>query len=206
MCSSERASDASTQAAPRITAASTSRFRITNGVMARPSVTDQPVTSTVNQRIPRGTPKRRNKASSHACLPNSHVFMWRTSQPVPPAHIRAAGVIDLGLTSAHLMGMILDQLDHPIVQAPMAGGPSTPALAAAVSEAGGLGFVAAGYRSPEAMRDDIARTRSLTTGPFGVNVFCPGDGPADPRAVARFADRVEAEVRRAGAAPGEPVY
>ena len=36
------------------------------------------------------------------------------------------------------------ELRHPIVQAPMAGGPSTPALAAAVSDAGGLGFLAAG--------------------------------------------------------------
>ena len=40
---------------------------------------------------------------------------------------------------------ILGQLAVPIIQAPMAGGPSTPALAAAVSEAGGLGFLGAGY-------------------------------------------------------------
>jgi nitronate monooxygenase len=39
--------------------------------------------------------------------------------------------------------VILDRIDVPIVQAPMAGGPSTPALAAAVSNAGGLGFLAA---------------------------------------------------------------
>ena len=43
--------------------------------------------------------------------------------------------------------MVLDGLEHPIVQAPMGGGPSTPALAAAVSEAGGLGFLAAGMLS-----------------------------------------------------------
>ena len=41
--------------------------------------------------------------------------------------------------------MILDQLNVPIVLAPLAGGPTTPQLAAAVSEAGGLGFLAAGY-------------------------------------------------------------
>ena len=41
-------------------------------------------------------------------------------------------------------------LDLPIVQAPMAGGPSTPALAAAVSEAGGLGFLGAGYLTADA--------------------------------------------------------
>src|SRR2546423_3098120 len=178
MCSSERASDASTQAAPRITAASTSRLRITNGVIARPRVTDQPVTSTVNQRIPNGTPKRRNRASSHACLPNSHVFMCRTSHPAPPAHIRGAGVIDLGLTSALVIAMILDQLDHPIVQAPMAGGPSTPALASAVSEVGGLGFVAAGHRSADQLRDHMRAGRPAPTPPVGVNPVLPG--PHDP--------------------------
>jgi nitronate monooxygenase len=40
---------------------------------------------------------------------------------------------------------MLASLEIPIVGAPMAGGASTPALAAAVSDAGGLGFVAAGY-------------------------------------------------------------
>jgi len=44
--------------------------------------------------------------------------------------------------------MVLDELGTPIVLAPLAGGPSTPELAAAVSEAGGLGFLAAGYRTP----------------------------------------------------------
>ena len=44
------------------------------------------------------------------------------------------------------MAFSLSQLDHPVVQAPLGGGPSTTALAAAVSEAGGLGFLAAGYR------------------------------------------------------------
>src|SRR5215207_4037639 len=47
---------------------------------------------------------------------------------------------------------LLDALAHPIVQAPLAGGASTPALAAAVSEAGGLGFLAAGYRDADAVR------------------------------------------------------
>ena len=42
---------------------------------------------------------------------------------------------------------MLDRLDVPIVQAPLAGGASTPELAAAVSGAGGLGFLAAGYKT-----------------------------------------------------------
>ena len=60
---------------------------------------------------------------------------------------------------------MLARLDVPIVQAPLAGGPSTPELAAAVSGAGGLGFVAAGYRTPDALAEAIARTRALTDGP-----------------------------------------
>ena len=54
------------------------------------------------------------------------------------------------------MPFSLSDLEHPIVLAPLGGGPSTPALAAAVSEAGGLGFLAAGYRTPDAVRADIA--------------------------------------------------
>lgn len=102
--------------------------------------------------------------------------------------------------------MPLDRLDVPIVQAPMAGGPSTPRLAGAVCEAGGLGFVAAGYRPRDGMASDVAQTRSLTRRPFGVNLFAPGPGPADPAAVARFADRLEGEAARAGVALGAPVF
>ena len=47
--------------------------------------------------------------------------------------------------------VVLDELAHPIVLAPLAGAASTPELAAAVSEAGGLGFLASGYLSPEAL-------------------------------------------------------
>ncbi|MET0909347.1 MAG: nitronate monooxygenase, partial [Ilumatobacteraceae bacterium] len=43
---------------------------------------------------------------------------------------------------------VLDELELPIVQAPMAGGPSSPSLVAAVGNAGGLGFLGAGYLSP----------------------------------------------------------
>jgi nitronate monooxygenase len=78
-------------------------------------------------------------------------------------------------------------LEHPIVQAPMGGGASTPALAAAVCEAGGLGFLAAGYKGADAVATDIAELRSLTGRPFGVNVFAPPAPVADPSAVARYA-------------------
>lgn len=89
----------------------------------------------------------------------------------------------------------------PIVQAPMAGGISTPALAAAVCGAGGLGFLAAGYREPDAVAAEVAELRSLTDRPFGLNLFAPTGSPADPAAVERYAARIADEGEL-----GEPRY
>jgi len=86
--------------------------------------------------------------------------------------------------------MVLSDLTHPIVLAPLAGGPSTPALAAAVSDAGGFGFLAAGYRSPDALGEEVAALRALTDAPFGVNLFVPGAPAADPAAVRAHVDRL----------------
>src|SRR5215211_6764229 len=92
----------------------------------------------------------------------------------------------------------LDGLELPIVQAPMGGGPSTPALAAAVGEAGGLGFLAAGYKTADAARADIEQLRELSGRPFGMNLFAP-PGPAPEGGV------VEAYARTLPAAElGEP--
>jgi nitronate monooxygenase len=102
--------------------------------------------------------------------------------------------------------VILDRLDVPIVQAPLAGGPSTPELAAAVSNAGGLGFVAAGYRPVDALASDIIATRALTSRPFGVNLFAPGGAPANRETVGRFADRIRSEARAAGVELGAPRF
>jgi nitronate monooxygenase len=90
------------------------------------------------------------------------------------------------------------------VQAPLGGGPSTPALAAAVADAGGLGFLAAGYKAPDAVRADIAELRGLTDKPFGVNVFAPPGRPGDPAALERYAAAVRAEGEPYGVEPGEP--
>ena len=69
-------------------------------------------------------------------------------------------------------------LRYPIVQAPMAGGPSTPQLAAAVSAAGGLGSVAGAMLQPEELRAAIREVRSLTDRPFAVNLFTPQPSPS----------------------------
>ncbi|GAB2829107.1 nitronate monooxygenase [Actinocorallia aurea] len=92
----------------------------------------------------------------------------------------------------------------PIAQAPMAGGAATPELVAAVCGAGGLGFLAAGYKTAAAMRAEIARTRLLTDAPFGVNVFLPTADTADADAVAAYAALIEPEARRLGAPLGAP--
>ncbi len=64
-------------------------------------------------------------------------------------------------------------LSIPVVLAPMGGGPSTPELVAAVSNAGGLGSLAAAYSNAERIQQDIAAIRKLTTRPFAVNLFSP---------------------------------
>ncbi|HKH15965.1 MAG TPA: nitronate monooxygenase [Solirubrobacteraceae bacterium] len=92
-------------------------------------------------------------------------------------------------------------LEHPIVQAPMGGGVSTPALAAAVCEAGGLGFLAAGYLTPDAVRADVESLRELTRRPFGINVFAPPQPVPNPRAIERYAGAL---ARRHGVEVGAP--
>ena len=93
--------------------------------------------------------------------------------------------------------MILDRIGVPIVLAPLAGGPSTPELAAAVSNAGGLGFLAAGYLTADSLRERIASVRDMTTGPVGVNLFVPGRETA-PEPVADYAAAVAATAAEAG--------
>jgi len=101
--------------------------------------------------------------------------------------------------------MDLGSLRHPVVAAPMAGGPSTPALAAAVSEAGGLGFLAGGYLTADALRDQIRQAQSLTGAAFGANLFVPNAAPVDPAAVAAYAQRLAPEAQRWGIELGDPV-
>ena len=65
-------------------------------------------------------------------------------------------------------------IDHPIIQGPLGGGPSTPELVAAVSNAGGLGSLGAAYSTPDQIASDIQRIKSLTSKPFHVNLFAGG--------------------------------
>ncbi|MER2225171.1 MAG: nitronate monooxygenase, partial [Rhodococcus sp. (in: high G+C Gram-positive bacteria)] len=78
-------------------------------------------------------------------------------------------------------------LKVPVIAAPMAGGASTPALVVAAARAGGLGFLAAGYKTPQALSDqmDTMRTEGVS---FGVNVFAPNPVPVDAAAFRTYAE------------------
>ncbi len=70
---------------------------------------------------------------------------------------------------------LLDKLEveHPIIQAPMAGGPTTPELVGAVSNAGGLGSLGAGYLMSEMLDSEIKKIKQITGKPFNINLFIP---------------------------------
>lgn len=88
---------------------------------------------------------------------------------------------------------LTDLCRYPIVQAPMAGGVSCPQLVAAVAEAGGLGFLAAGYKTADGMYNDVKQVRGLTGQPFGVNLFMPQPDIADPSAVEVYRHQLAGE-------------
>jgi nitronate monooxygenase len=100
--------------------------------------------------------------------------------------------------------MDLTALAEPIVQAPLAGGASTPELAAAVNSAGGLGFLAAGYKTAEAVAEDIRRLRSLTDAPFGLNIFAPPAPRADGAVVDAYTSELRPDAEHYGTHIGEP--
>ena len=98
----------------------------------------------------------------------------------------------------------LEQLDTRIIAAPMAGGPATPGLAAAVTNGGGLGFLAGGMLSAAAMADSLIAARKLTSGALGVNVFVLQPAPATTEQVDAYAAALSEEAERYGVRLGEP--
>lgn len=97
---------------------------------------------------------------------------------------------------------LLSTLDirYPIIQAPMAG-ISTPALAAAVSEAGGLGSIAIGTSTVQGARAAIAAVREKTTRPFNVNLFTHAPAQADPAREAAWLAWLRPHFAQFGAEP-----
>jgi nitronate monooxygenase len=117
----------------------------------------------------------------------------------------AARAPALALRPAKVMA-VLDEISAPIVLAPLGGGPSTPELAAAVSDAGGFGFLAGSYLTADALAERVAATRELTGQAFGVNVFSPVPGPAEPESYSAYARRVREWAGDRGFELGEPRF
>jgi nitronate monooxygenase len=102
----------------------------------------------------------------------------------------------------------LPPLAVPVIAAPMAGGPSTPALVTAVAEAGGLGFLAGGYLTADAFDARLRELEDRSTHPYGVNLFLPADPDPHPdrraASVATYARGLRGEAERYRVALGEP--
>ncbi|MCT7656856.1 nitronate monooxygenase [Mycobacterium deserti] len=100
----------------------------------------------------------------------------------------------------------LRELSVPVIVAPMAGGPSTPELAAAGTNAGGLGFVPGGYLSADTFGERLAAARQQAQGPIGANLFVPQPSAARPEAIERYTAALAADAERYGAQLGEPRF
>jgi nitronate monooxygenase len=87
----------------------------------------------------------------------------------------------------------VDDLIRPVVVAPMAGGPSTPALVRGAAGAGALGFLAAGYKTPDAVEAELRAVRGI---PHGLNIFVPVPPPADIAALERYRRVLQPEAER----------
>ncbi|WCM93426.1 nitronate monooxygenase [Acidovorax sp. NCPPB 2350] len=91
----------------------------------------------------------------------------------------------------------------PVIQGPMAGA-DTPALAAAVSAAGGLGMLGCGMRSPDAMAQAAAEVRRATDRPFGMNLFVQDTPRPDAATVEAALARLAPLYARFGLEPAVP--
>jgi nitronate monooxygenase len=81
-------------------------------------------------------------------------------------------------------------IDHPILQAPM-GGESTPAMAIAVCNAGGLGGLGCSFMSDAELRENVGATRAGTNRPFNLNFFAHPEPRESPEIDARIREMVE---------------
>ncbi|WP_017613140.1 nitronate monooxygenase [Nocardiopsis salina] len=95
---------------------------------------------------------------------------------------------------------------RPIIQAPMAGGASSPDLVAAVHGAGATGSLAAGYLSTDALAAQIAAVREQGVDTFVVNLFVPSDLEGDPDRLHEYRQELAEEAERHGATIGEAVH
>ncbi|MEV4639545.1 nitronate monooxygenase [Actinoplanes sp. NPDC049548] len=97
------------------------------------------------------------------------------------------------------------EFESPLIVAPMAGGPSTTALVRAAAAAGAVGFLAAGYKTPDAVAREVADLRGSGL-PYGLNIFLP-TAPADQAAVDEYRRLLQPEADRYGVElPHPPLF
>lgn len=102
---------------------------------------------------------------------------------------------------------LLDRLgvQVPIVQAPMAG-VSSPAMAAAVTNSGGLGSLGVGAMQAGKARATIREFRAMSAGPLNVNVFVHRAARADASRERAWLERLRPEFARCGAEPPQELH
>src|ERR1700678_870974 len=100
------------------------------------------------------------------------------------------------MSSKQLLEML--GIEVPIIQAPMAG-VSSPAMAAAVANAGALGSIGVGATNADGARKMMAEIRARSNRPFNVNVFCHRPAKPDPALEAAWVERLRPEFERVGA-------
>jgi nitronate monooxygenase len=102
-----------------------------------------------------------------------------------------------------MAGLPAEIFGSGVIAAPLGGGPSRPALAEAVSRAGGLGFLAAGYKAAEAFAREL-EALARTGLAFGVNLFVPQQEEFDREAILAYRERLRATAERLGVELPEP--
>ncbi|MEU9471535.1 nitronate monooxygenase [Streptomyces avermitilis] len=106
------------------------------------------------------------------------------------------------------MSRLLSDLgvELPVLAAPMAGGTSTPELVTAAARSGSLGFLAAGYKTAQALAEEIGAVRAEAV-PFGVNLFAADPVPISSEVYRHYARTLQPEADRYGLQlnEGEPV-
>jgi nitronate monooxygenase len=97
------------------------------------------------------------------------------------------------------------EMSIPLVAAPMSGGPTTPAMVSAATRAGGLGMLAAGYKTVEAVEAELKTVRAEGI-PFGINLFAPNPLPIDPESYRAYATIIQKDADQFGLTlPAEPI-
>ena len=124
-----------------------------------------------------------------------------------PCIIAAAHLKEAIMTVRRFVSPFAERFDLrvPVVQAPMAGGPTSPAMVAAVSNAGALGTLAAAPFAPEKIASEVAAIRALTQRPFGVNLFVLDPTSPDDATVRRALAAIDPLRTDLGLPPGKPL-